>query len=239
MDVTRSQLSANTGNPVCLVRKIWQFEVFTGKEVTPLHGEGNSLQFRAGKKATHFHYNWFIDILQIDKTERKEGSQCELVNWKYLSRCDEQMKTTCLIPSRGDVRNTIGTERRRLKYIQKFYIHVKWQQNAIFHVIVEACCSEIYNWFLGVLHGEVDPFRLNLKSCQYGNSQCRDKSVIQLPYPCERLWVIPRHQTPQGQPIRKTESPLQQQNTQSSFDNRLKAPKSYGAITFFRPDIKI
>ena len=25
----------------------------------------------------------------------------------------------------------------------------------------------------------------------------------------------------------------------NSFDNRLKAPKSYGAITFFRPDSKI
>ena len=56
MDVTRSQLGANTGIPVCLVREIWQFKVFTGKEVTPLHEEGNSLQFRAGKKATHFHY---------------------------------------------------------------------------------------------------------------------------------------------------------------------------------------
>ena len=54
MDVTRSQLSANTGIPVCLVREIWQFKVLTGKEVTPLHEEGNSLQFRAGKKATHF-----------------------------------------------------------------------------------------------------------------------------------------------------------------------------------------
>ena len=54
MDVTRSHLSANTGIPVCLVREIWQFKVLTGKEVTPLHEEGNSLQFRAGKKATHF-----------------------------------------------------------------------------------------------------------------------------------------------------------------------------------------
>ena len=117
MDVTRSQLSANTGIPVCLVRKIWQFKVFTGKEVTPLHEEGNFLQFRAGKKATHFHYKWFIDIWQTDKTERKERSQCELVDWKYVSRCDEQMKTTCRIRSRGDVGNTIGTEWRRLKHI--------------------------------------------------------------------------------------------------------------------------
>ena len=42
MDVTRSQLSANTGILVCLVREIWQFKIFTGKEVTPLHEEGNS-----------------------------------------------------------------------------------------------------------------------------------------------------------------------------------------------------
>ena len=117
IDVIRSQLTANTGIPVCLFREIWQFKVFTGKEVTPLHEEGNSLQFRAGKKATHFHYKWFIDIWQTDKTERKERSQCEIVNWKYVSRCDEQMKNTCLIRPRGDVRNTIGTEWRRLKHI--------------------------------------------------------------------------------------------------------------------------
>ena len=42
MDVTRSQLSANTGILMSLVREIWQFKVFTGKEVTPLHEEGNS-----------------------------------------------------------------------------------------------------------------------------------------------------------------------------------------------------
>ena len=117
IDVTRSQLTANTGIPVCLVREIWQFKVFTGKEVTPLHEEGNSLKFRAGKKVTHSRYKWFIDIWQADKTERNERSQCERVNWKYVSRCDEQMKNTCLIRPRGDVRNTIGTEWRRLKHI--------------------------------------------------------------------------------------------------------------------------
>ena len=42
MDVTRSQLSANTGILVCLFREIWQFKIFTGKDVTPLHEEGNS-----------------------------------------------------------------------------------------------------------------------------------------------------------------------------------------------------
>ena len=56
MDVTRSQFGANTGIPVSLVWEIWQFKLFVGREVTPLHEEGNSLQFRAGKKATHFHY---------------------------------------------------------------------------------------------------------------------------------------------------------------------------------------
>ena len=111
------QLTANTGIPVCLVPEIWQVKIFAGKEVTPLHEEGNSLQFRAGKKATHFHYKRFIDMWQTDKTERKERSQCEIVNWKYVSRCDEQMKNTCLIRPRGDVRNTIGTEWRRLKHI--------------------------------------------------------------------------------------------------------------------------
>ena len=63
-----------------------------------------------------------------------------MVNWKYVSRCDEQMNTTSVIRPRGDVRNTIGTEWWRLKHIQKFDIHVKWQQNAIFHGIVEARC---------------------------------------------------------------------------------------------------
>ena len=117
MDVTKSQLSAHTGIPVCLVREIWQFRVFAGKEVTPLREEGNSQQFHAGKKATHFHYKWFIDIWQKDKTERKERTQCEIVNWKYVSRGDEQMKTTCLIRPRGDVSNTVGTEWRCLKHI--------------------------------------------------------------------------------------------------------------------------
>ena len=56
-------------------------------------------------------------IFVTDKTESKERSQCEIVKWKYVSRCDEQTKTTCLIRPRGDVRNTIGTEWRRLKYI--------------------------------------------------------------------------------------------------------------------------
>ena len=123
MDVTRSQLTAKTGIPVCLVRGIWQFKVFTGKEVTPLHEEGNSLQFRAGKKATHFHYKWLIDIWQTNKTERKERSQFEIVNWKYVSQCDEQMKNRCLIRPRGDVRNTIGTEWRRLRHI-KFFLYL-------------------------------------------------------------------------------------------------------------------
>ena len=42
MDVTTSLFSANTGILMCLIREIWQFKVFTGKEVTPLHEEGNS-----------------------------------------------------------------------------------------------------------------------------------------------------------------------------------------------------
>ena len=31
---TRSQLGANNGNLVCLVREIWQIKLFAGKEVT-------------------------------------------------------------------------------------------------------------------------------------------------------------------------------------------------------------
>ena len=34
MGETRSQLSANNGILVCLVRDIWQFKLFAGKEVT-------------------------------------------------------------------------------------------------------------------------------------------------------------------------------------------------------------
>ena len=48
IDVTRSQLSANTEILLYLVRKIWHFKVFTGKEVTPLHEEGNRIANRTG-----------------------------------------------------------------------------------------------------------------------------------------------------------------------------------------------
>ena len=41
------------------------------------------------------------------------------------------------------------------------------------------------NWFLSLLHVEVDPFRLKLQSCHYGNFQCGYKCVIQLSYPCD------------------------------------------------------
>ena len=55
MDVTRSQLSVNTEILACLVWEIGHFKVFTGKEGTPLHEQGKSKQFHAGKKATRFH----------------------------------------------------------------------------------------------------------------------------------------------------------------------------------------
>ena len=80
MDVTRSQLSANTGIPVCLVREIWEFKLFAEKEATPLHEEGNSLQFRAVEKATHFHYN---DLLIHDKQIKLNAK-----------KANQQMKTT-------------------------------------------------------------------------------------------------------------------------------------------------
>ena len=53
---------------------------------------------------------------------------------------------------------------------------------------------------------EVDPFRINLKSCHCGNSQ---RVLHNCLIHAMRLWVNPRHQTPQEQPIRKAESPLQ------------------------------
>ena len=74
MDVTRSQLSAINRILLCLFREIWQFKVVTGNEVSPHDEEGNSEQFRAGKKVTHFNYKWFIDIWQTDTTERKGRS---------------------------------------------------------------------------------------------------------------------------------------------------------------------
>ena len=47
MNETRSQLSANNGILVCLIRQIWQFKIFAGKEVTSLpatRGEGGYCQ---------------------------------------------------------------------------------------------------------------------------------------------------------------------------------------------------
>ena len=129
MDVTRSQLTANTGILVCLVREIWQFKVFTGKEVTPLHEEGNSLQFRAGKKATHFHYKWFIVIWQTDNTER-------ITMWwadeKHVS------DTTMLWCQEHD-RDRMATFETHLK---KLYSR-EMTKNAIFHGIVKARYLEI------------------------------------------------------------------------------------------------
>ena len=129
MDVTRSQFSANTGIPVCLVREIWQFKVLTGKEVTPLHEEGNSLQFRAGKKATHFRNKWFIDIWQTDKTESKERSQCEIEICVTMWWADENhVSDTTTWRCQEHDRDRMATFETHLK----FYCHVKWQQNAIF-----------------------------------------------------------------------------------------------------------
>ena len=45
-----------------------------------------------------------------------------------MSRCDEQIKATGLIRPRGDVMNTLGTEWRRLKYMQKLDINIKLQK---------------------------------------------------------------------------------------------------------------
>ena len=59
MDVTRSQLSANNGILVCLVREIWQFKFFAGKEVTALpatRGEGG--YWRWGRRLLCLCWNW-------------------------------------------------------------------------------------------------------------------------------------------------------------------------------------
>ena len=61
--------------------------------------------FARGRRQLIFVAN---DLLIYDKqTESKERSQSEIVKWKYMyvSRCDEQTKTTCLIRPRGDIRN--------------------------------------------------------------------------------------------------------------------------------------
>ena len=64
------------------------------------------------------------------------------------------------------------------------------------------------NWFLSVLHVEVDPFKIwNLAIMGIPSAETR---VL---YNClihaMRVRVNPRHQMPQEQAIRKTESPLQ------------------------------
>ena len=72
MDVTRSQLSANTGIPVCLVREIWQLNVFTGKGVTPLREEGNAIS--RGEEDNSFSLQmiyWYMTSWK-DWTQRKE-----------------------------------------------------------------------------------------------------------------------------------------------------------------------
>ena len=59
MGETRSQLGANNGNLVCLVREIWQFKLFAGKEVTAVpatRGEGG--YWRRGRRLLGLCCNW-------------------------------------------------------------------------------------------------------------------------------------------------------------------------------------
>ena len=70
MTETRSRLSANHGILVCLVRVIWQFKIFAGKEVTALpatHGEGG--YWRWGRRLLCLCWNWialsFFKTLEI------------------------------------------------------------------------------------------------------------------------------------------------------------------------------
>ena len=59
MGETRSQLDANNGILVCLVREIWQFKLFAGKEVTAVpatRGEGG--YSRRGRRLLCLCWNW-------------------------------------------------------------------------------------------------------------------------------------------------------------------------------------
>ena len=59
MDETRSKLRANNGILGCLVREIWQFKVFAGKEVTALpatRGEGG--YWRWGRRLLCLCWYW-------------------------------------------------------------------------------------------------------------------------------------------------------------------------------------
>ena len=56
---TRSQLGANNGNLVCLVREIWQIKLFAGKEVTAVpttRREGG--YWRRGRRLLGWCWNW-------------------------------------------------------------------------------------------------------------------------------------------------------------------------------------
>ena len=59
MGETRSQLAANDEILVCLVREIWQFKLFAGKEVTIVpatRGEGG--YWRRGRRLLCLCWNW-------------------------------------------------------------------------------------------------------------------------------------------------------------------------------------
>ena len=59
MGETRSQLSANNGILVCLVREIWQFNVFVGKELTaPSATRGEGGYWRWGRRLLCLCWNW-------------------------------------------------------------------------------------------------------------------------------------------------------------------------------------
>ena len=59
MGETRAQLGANNGILVCLIREIWQFKLFAGKEVTAVpatRGEGG--YWRRGRRSLCLCWNW-------------------------------------------------------------------------------------------------------------------------------------------------------------------------------------
>ena len=62
MDETISQLSANNGILVCLVREIWQFKVFAGKEVTALP----ATCWRRGRRLLWLKLNSFVFFKMLE-----------------------------------------------------------------------------------------------------------------------------------------------------------------------------
>ena len=96
LDETRSRLSANNGILMYLVREIWQFKVFAGKEVTALNatrGEGGYLCW--GRRLLCLCWNWnFFKTLEIKSLRTYttfEIEQVRTVNYILASSHHDRM----------------------------------------------------------------------------------------------------------------------------------------------------